>query len=272
MEPLFAFLAGILSHLMFFKIGERHLYPFRYVQAFILTFAGTFMAKSNFQGLSTGAAAAQTALFATFYFIGLYLSLVVYRLFFNPLNRFPGSYGARLSKFDFVFRLTKMDGHHKLYAMHQKYGKFVRIGPNDLSVSDPDSVQIVQGQNSKCTKAQWYSQDTPLISIHTTRDRAMHDRRRRIWSPAFSDKALRGYESRVQKYNDMFIQQMDGLAGMSVSAIERGDNDKLTDVKVNLLMLQNGSIYTALMSWVILDLANPSICSNQARHIGPSNC
>lgn len=247
MEPLFALLAGILSHLMFFKIGERHLYPFRYVQAFILAFVGTFMAKSNFQGLSTGAAATQTALLATFYFTGLYLSLVVYRLFFNPLNRFPGPYGARLSKFDFVFRLTKMDGHHKLYAMHQKYGKFVRIGPNDLSVSDPDGVQIVQGQNSKCTKAQWYSQDTPLISMHTTRDKAMHDRRRRIWSPAFSDKALRGYESRVQKYNDMFIKQMDGLAGMSVSALGRGVNGKLTNIKVRLLMLQNGSIYTALM-------------------------
>src|SRR4051794_7306958 len=82
----------------------------------------------------------------------------------------------------------------------------------------PDGVQIVQGQNSKCTKAQWYSQDTPLISMHTTRDKSMHDRRRRIWSPAFSDKALRGYESRLQKYNDMFIKQMNELGGMSVCA------------------------------------------------------
>jgi tryprostatin B 6-hydroxylase len=247
MEPLLALSAGIFSHLVFFKIGERHLYPFRYVQAFILAFAGISMAKSNFQGLSIGAAVNQTALLAAFYFTGLYLSLIIYRLFFNPLNKFPGPYGARLSKFDFVFRVTKMDGHHKLYAMHRKYGKFVRIGPNDLSVSDPDGVQIVQGLNSKCTKAQWYSQDTPLISMHTTRDKATHDRRRRIWSPAFSDKALRGYESRVQRYNDMFIKQMDELAGMSVSALERGVHDKLMDIKVNLLMLQNGSIYIALM-------------------------
>jgi hypothetical protein len=221
MESLFALLAGILSHLVFFKNGERHLYPFRYVQAFILGFTVIFMAKSNSQSLSTGAAMNQTALLAIFYFAGLYLSLIVYRLFFNPLNKFPGPYGARLSKFDFVFRVTKMDSHHKLYAMHQRYGKIVRIGPNDLSVSDPDGVQIVQGQNSKCTKAQWYSQDTPLISMHTTRDKAMHDRRRRIWSPAFSDKALRGYESRVQKYNDMFIKQMDALAGMASLPLER---------------------------------------------------
>jgi cytochrome P450 len=50
--------------------------------------------------------------------------------------------------------------------------------------------------------------------MHTTRDKAIHDRRRRIWSPAFSDKALRGYENRVQKYNDLLIKQISAFSGM----------------------------------------------------------
>ena len=36
----------------------------------------------------------------------------------------------------------------------------------------------------------------------------MHDRRRRIWAPAFSDKALRGYENRVQGLNDLLISRI----------------------------------------------------------------
>ena len=42
----------------------------------------------------------------------------------------------------------------------------------------------------------------------------MHDRRRRIWIPAFSDKALRGYENRVKKYNDLLVQQISAFSGM----------------------------------------------------------
>lgn len=199
---------GIASYLFFFKHSERHLYPFRYVQFLLLAYFAVFTAKLHYFGSSTGPALRSTTQLAICYFIGLYASLLTYRLFFNPLNKFPGPFTARLSKFDHVFRLGKKDGHHLLYNMHQKYGPYVRIGPNDLSVTDPLGVQLVLGPNSKCTKAQWYSVDVPLISMHTTRDRAAHDRRRRIWSPAFSDKALRGYEPRIQKYNDLLVQRI----------------------------------------------------------------
>ena len=143
----------------------------------------------------------------------MYSSVLVYRLLFNPLNAFPGPFFAKLTKFDHVFRVTKMDNHHKLYDLHKKYGKFVRIGPNDLSVTDPDGTQVISAANSKCYKAPWYEQDVPFISMHTTRDRALHDRRRRIWAPAFSDKALRGYEKRVQFYNDTLLRKLEEFRG-----------------------------------------------------------
>ncbi|KAF2177276.1 cytochrome P450, partial [Zopfia rhizophila CBS 207.26] len=108
-------------------------------------------------------------------------------------------------------------GHHVLYKLHQKYGRYVRIGPNDLSVVDPDSMNVVLGPNSKCTKSAWYMQDMPYISMNTTRDRAAHDRRRRILSPAFSDKALRGYAVRIQKFHDLFIKRIDESTGQPMN-------------------------------------------------------
>jgi tryprostatin B 6-hydroxylase len=90
-----------------------------------------------------------------YFLAGLYGSLIMYRLFFNPLNRFPGPYFARLSSFYLVFRSTKLDTNRRLYQLHQKDGKFVRIGPNDLSITEPDGVQVVSGATSKCSKSSW---------------------------------------------------------------------------------------------------------------------
>lgn len=206
--------AGVASHLFYFKIGEHHLYAVRYIQGFLLACIITSVAKSHYGNTPTKDAVAFTAKYASLYLAGVYSSLVIYRLFFNPLNRIPGPYWARLSKFDLVFRVAKkMDLCHYLLAMHKKHGKFVRIGPNDISVTHGDGVEVTQGMKSKCTKAEWYAQDLPLVSLHTSRDRAQHDRRRRIWSPAFSDKSLRGYEFRVQKYNDLLIQKLEDSHG-----------------------------------------------------------
>lgn len=216
--PLAVVGAGVASHLFFFRIGERHLYPLRYVQAFFLACTVAIVARSHYSEIPVKEAAVSTAQYASLYLAGLYSSLIIYRLFFNPLNKIPGPYWARLSRFDLVFRVAaKLDCHHQLHAMHQRYGQFVRIGPNDISVTHPDGVEAMSGQRTKCIKAPWYSQDQPLISMHTCRDRAQHDRRRRIWSPAFSDKALRGYEHRVQGYNDLLIKKLDESNGQPLA-------------------------------------------------------
>lgn len=212
--PIAVASAGVASHLFFFKIGERDIYPLRYLQTFLLASAITTVAKSYYANLPTKDALAFTAKYASCYLAGLYTSLIIYRLFFNPLNKIPGPYWARLSKFNFVFRVAaKLDSCHHLLELHQRHGKFVRIGPYDVSVTHSDGVEVIAGVKSKCIKAQWYAQDVPLISMHTCRDRAQHDRRRRIWSPAFSDKALRGYENRIEKYNDLLLQKLDEANG-----------------------------------------------------------
>lgn len=221
MEPDLATVAapilGSLAYILYFHRGEHFLYGVRYMQAFLIVLVTTTIAQSHYTNVSFRDSASVTVKYAALFLAGLYASCITYRLFFNPLNKFPGPYFARLTKFDHVFRNGKFDGHFVLLDMHRKYGKFVRIGPNDLSVIDADGTQVISAPNSKCYKAPWYAGDTPLISLHTTRDRAMHDRRRRIWSPAFSDKALRGYENRVQQLNDMLISHLEKSKGKSLS-------------------------------------------------------
>ena len=56
--------------------------------------------------------------------------------------------------------------------------------------------------------------------MHTSRDRPMHDKRRRIWSPAFSDKSLRNYEQRVKPYADQLLQRIEAARGKPVNVAQ----------------------------------------------------
>lgn len=214
-EQLGALGLGSATFWAFFHHGEHFKSPVRYIQVFLLTVmaGGVFLA-------NTGNLAIKEAVFTSFklggiFLAGVYINCIIYRLFLNPLNKIPGPYFARLTKFDHVFRNTGMNAHIKLLDQHERLGKFVRIGPNDISVTDADAVEVISSPKSVCTKGPWYAQDTPLISLHTTRDRALHDRRRRVWAPAFSDRALRGYESRVQNLNDLLLLKLSQSKGKS---------------------------------------------------------
>ena len=56
--------------------------------------------------------------------------------------------------------------------------------------------------------------------MHTSRVRADHDKRRRVWSPAFADKALRGYEERMRPYGEQLLAQLRAFGGKPVNATE----------------------------------------------------
>jgi len=204
---------GIASHSLYFNHGEHQTLALRYIQAFVAVFITTVVVIHRVQDIPAVLALTITAKFASLYLTGLYTSLLVWRLFFNPLNKFPGPFAARLTHFHFTLSNRGLDRHRTLQKLHRIYGDFVRIGPNDLSIIDPRGVVVAYGPQSRCTKAPWYGMDGHYNSLQTTRDRADHDRRRRVWIPAFSDKALRGYEARIQTYNDLLIKQLDARVG-----------------------------------------------------------
>lgn len=83
-----------------------------------------------------------------------------------------------------------LDNFKHLAQYQGQYGDYVRLGPADLSVADPDAVQPVLGPASKCKKSEHYDAQLPLVSMHSTRDKAMHDKRRRVWDKGFNAKGI----------------------------------------------------------------------------------
>ncbi|KAL3457963.1 cytochrome P450 [Aspergillus heterothallicus] len=208
-------LVGVAVYILYYHRGEHHLYPQRNVPATLTLYLLFALAINQYDGsLTLNATLSQAALLLSLYLAGIFTSLAVYRLLMNPLNKFPGFRLARIAGFAHTIHISKkMDRHLILYDAHKKWGKFVRYGPNDISVSDADVVRVALGPNAVCTKAPWYSFEYPGCSLVSVRDRAAHARRRRIWSPAFSDRALRGYETRVERYNKALLRQIEALDG-----------------------------------------------------------
>lgn len=125
--PFVAGAAGIAAHLLFFQRGEHHLYPIRYLQGLALTFVTSVVTLTHYGAYPWKEFVSLSSSIFEYFLASDYASLITYRLFFNPLNKFPGPYFARLSTFDLVFRISKFDTNKCLYHLHQKHGKFVRI-------------------------------------------------------------------------------------------------------------------------------------------------
>ncbi|KAI3329671.1 cytochrome P450 [Ustulina deusta] len=80
--------------------------------------------------------------------------LVIYRLTFHPLAKFPGPFLCRVSYLQQCYYEAILNGkfHHQLAGYHQKYGPVVRISPNEVHVNDAALYHEIYRQNSAFTK------------------------------------------------------------------------------------------------------------------------
>ena len=86
------------------------------------------------------------------HFTPLAFSIIVYRVFFHRLRRFPGPPLGKLGNLWHSSQIVHDNNYVKLHQWHTQYGEFVRIRPDELSVTHPDALHAVLGPKSKCIK------------------------------------------------------------------------------------------------------------------------
>ena len=79
----------------------------------------------------------------------LYILLVKYR---NGLRRVPGPWLANVSSIWRFAVVWRQDMPATSIRLHEKHGPLVRIGPNHVSVADPEAVRIIYGADSRYQK------------------------------------------------------------------------------------------------------------------------
>lgn len=236
-----AVIAGCTTHLGYFIRQEHHNTTMAIIKSYLVldvVIAALFL-RANAGDWAMGVI--KTAIVTGAYLLGLFGSMGIYRAYIHPLRKFRGPFWARLSNLYHSSLLWKnSDNYRLIYQMHQKYGPIVRTGmweeslnlawerqqanlysipgPANLSLNIPEAVQRVYGADSPCEKSPWYDTSLPLQNLHTTRDRKVHERRRKVWARAFAPKALTEYDDRIAEYSERFCQHVVSLKGKPFDA------------------------------------------------------
>ncbi|KAI0141897.1 isotrichodermin C-15 hydroxylase [Xylariaceae sp. FL1272] len=151
--------------------------------------------------------------------VGYTICLVVYRVFFHPLAKYPGPLLAKITDAHQLYHAWKGDRHLEYWRMHERYGKIVRFGPNSLSFNSNGALKDIYGFKSNVRKAAFYDAFAhPVPNTHNTRDKTIHARKRRVLSQAFSDSNMKEMERYVLANVRSFCEQI----GMGASDDRKG--------------------------------------------------
>ncbi|KAI8631574.1 cytochrome P450 [Xylariaceae sp. FL1651] len=143
------------------------------------------------------------------------ISLVVYRLFFHPLARFPGPKLAAVTLWYEAYYDVVQNGQYtfKIAKLHKQYGPIIRISPRELHVSDPEFFDKIYRQDGKWDKYAW-AVDAFVCKGGTlfTSDHALHKARRQPLNPFFSKAKIAGRQDLLQKHLRKLLGQISSFA------------------------------------------------------------
>jgi hypothetical protein len=119
---------GVLSHLATLDI-ELDYKIWLLLKTYAWSLVGVAFALWQFFGYSALQAMVRTAYLALLFNIGVSSSIMIYRLFFHRLMKFPGPFLARFSRFYAMYLSNKRKQCFlDLQDLHTKYGDMVRTG------------------------------------------------------------------------------------------------------------------------------------------------
>lgn len=180
---LFSAVTGVVLHILLFRHGEWDNSAPNIVAAYTVVYGIL-----NFLKVA--------ALWNVHYLLachlsGLFCSIAVYRYLFHRLRKFPGPALAAITSFyaDYL-SARRMHKFAEIDRLHQQHGDYVRVGPRELSIANPQALNLIYGSGSQTTKGPFYDGAQPYISVHSTRDKKDHARRRKVWDRAFSAKGM----------------------------------------------------------------------------------
>jgi hypothetical protein len=145
-------LAGAISHHLVFRPFEIDGYAWQLFFTHLITFFVLIIGNVYVAGYGVILALARALLIETAYNTGVVTSILVYRAFFHPLQRFPGPFMAKISRFYAMNNAAKqVQAYKDIQNLHKQYGDVVRVGASSSHVFAKFTTKsIVKTPISKC--------------------------------------------------------------------------------------------------------------------------
>ncbi|KAK6075439.1 hypothetical protein SCUP515_05872 [Seiridium cupressi] len=145
-------------------------------------------------------------LLATFY---------IYRRW-SRLRHIPGPALASVTNIPRLIWARSGRAHAIHIELHQKYGKFVRLGPNSVSICDPSAVSQIYGTSvGRFGKSDFYKTLQPMvggkrvIGIFHAQDESLHRSLKRPIAGLYSMTSLLEFEPLVDSTIDAFLTRVE---------------------------------------------------------------
>ncbi|ORY79022.1 cytochrome P450 [Protomyces lactucae-debilis] len=140
------------------------------------------------------------------------------------INWVPGPLLAKVSPLWLFWQARRYRRYKAVHAAHAKYGTFVRISTDHVSIASAEAIPLVYGHGTGTLKAPYYD---AFVSIHrglfSTRDRAEHTRKRKNISHIFSHQNVREFEPYIHANLSLFLNQMSTMVTHASDQIARFD-------------------------------------------------
>lgn len=141
--------------------------------------------------------------------------------YFSPLRNIPGPWYAVYTKWWLVRKTVTGVRAKTIHGLHERYGPWVRVAPNEVSTSDTEAIVPIYGVNSTFVKTDFYTYQLRAIpELFTMSDRKAHAKRRRELAHLFSMSTIKEYEDIVADN----VQECMNLIG------KQGSEDKASNL------------------------------------------
>jgi len=153
-----------------------------------------------------------------------FTSYIIFQTYFHSLANIPGPWPARYFGSWRNKRFWRGTWHEDILAAHRKYGRVVRIAPNQVSIVDGKAMKQLYGHGTTSVKTQWYATwDPPMDnaeSFFSERNRSYHAFLRKRVSGAYAMSAILKYEDFIQVSLDKLLEKFKKYAGKQVDLSE----------------------------------------------------
>lgn len=138
------------------------------------------------------------------------VSTVVYRRYFHPLASIPGPFVPAVTRLYIWYWNFLKDGvlYHRIEELHAKYGPVVRIGPNEIHLSDPDNYDKLYSVGGRFYKDPVFYEVLNVPAMFTSISNEEHRRRRAPLNHFFSRRAVLDLEDIVKEKADKLCRRV----------------------------------------------------------------
>ncbi|EMD88119.1 hypothetical protein COCC4DRAFT_33582, partial [Bipolaris maydis ATCC 48331] len=162
------------------------------------------------QDLIFGVIGAHVALTVTLTPLLILFIRSIYRVYFHPLAHIPGPILSKLTSLWLHYHAYIGDEASVIHKLHQQYGPYVRVSPNEVDLNDADGIPAIYVSKGGFPKAGCYANFDidGHKTIFSTTNQEYRAHRAKAVLPLFSTKSLRENEQAIWGCVDCMVNRL----------------------------------------------------------------